>query len=37
MLGPDANLMSLLSGTATSTMNTLQTGRWSENLDSPRT
>ena len=36
MLGPDANLMSLLSGTATSTMNTLHTGRWSENFDSPR-
>ena len=36
MLGPDANLMSLLSGTATSTMNALQTGRWSENFDSPR-
>ena len=36
MLGPDATLISLLSRTAISTMNTLQTGRWSENLDSPR-
>lgn len=37
ILGANTPSLNLLSSTATSTKNTAHTGRWSENLDSPRT